>query len=651
MKPTLIRLAALALFCTLHQANSQSVTPNNGIELPPLYGTLTPPAKGAAYQDPVFGTKVTRISNALGTPNADGGGTLTWIENEYSTASPFNLDNSRLILVHQSYFGLYDGAGPFLGNLPLEINSGSEPRWSRKDAGILYYHSGNQLKTYNVTTAANKVVHTFSEYGSINGNGEMDISQDGDHLVFGGDGRYVFLYTISSDIKSAVFDAEGHAFDSLYVTPDNHVTITWTESGVDRRYSGIEMFDSNMKFVRQLAHAGGHMHMGRDVNGDEVLIWPNSNDPKPACGHNAIVKIRLADAVHTCLLSLDWSLAVHISAADSTWAFVETYSSVDLTPQSGWSAYTGELLQIKLDGSEVRRLTHHRSRPFGGYLSQPKLSVSRDGTRLVYSSNFSLQTISGAPASYSDEYMMVLDGSATVTTPVKTTGPVTTSITSVVNSASYQTALAPGSIVSFFGTGFADSTLTAASGSWPTSLGSLNVYFNGVAAPLSYASGTQINAQVPYGLPAGPVNIELDGLTVARQTVTISPAAPGVFSKGPQGTGEGSILHGDTYAAVNASAPASAGQVVLIYCTGLGELSSSVTSGSSASSPASTALLPVVTIGGVSASVAYSGLAAGYPGLYQVNVQVPAGVAPGGAVPVVITSGGLSSNTVTMAVQ
>ena len=323
------------------------------------------------------------------------GGKLAWIVNEYSTASPFNNDNSRLILVHQSYFGLYDGNGNFLGNLPLEINSSSEPRWSRKDNSTLYYHRGNQLKSYDVSTGSTAVVHTFSEYSSIAGNGEMDISQDGDHFVFVGDSRYVFVYTISTDRKMAAFDTGGNAFDAVYITPDNNVTITWLQAGMNTRYTGIELFDSNMNFLRQVAHAGGHMHMSRDLNGEEVLIWTNSNDPQPACGQNAIVKIRLADGAQTCLLSLDWSLAVHITAADDTWAFVETYNPSNVVPPSGWYPYTNELLQIKLDGSEVRRLAHHRSRPLNSYNYMPKVTASRDGTRLVYASNFSLQSILG----------------------------------------------------------------------------------------------------------------------------------------------------------------------------------------------------------------------------------------------------------------
>ncbi|MGA2115138.1 MAG: hypothetical protein ABSH56_10370 [Bryobacteraceae bacterium] len=74
-------------------------------------------------------------------------------------------------------------------------------------------------------------------------------------------------------------------------------------------------------------------------------------------------------------------------------------------------------------------------------------------------------------------------------------------------------------------------------------------------------------------------------------------------------------------------------------------------------SPASTTLLsrtttnPTVTIGGVEAAVLFSGLAPGTVGEYQVNVQVPAGLSPGLAIPVAIAIGGAASNIVTIAVK
>jgi hypothetical protein len=95
----------------------------------------------------------------------------------------------------------------------------------------LYYHSGNQLKSYDISTGGIGVVHTFSEYSSISGNGEMDISLDGDHFVYVGDGRYVFVYQISTDQKYPAYDTGGHPFDSVYITPDDNVILSWIATG------------------------------------------------------------------------------------------------------------------------------------------------------------------------------------------------------------------------------------------------------------------------------------------------------------------------------------------------------------------------------------------------------------------------------------
>lgn len=90
-----------------------------------------------------------------------------------------------------------------------------------------------------------------------------------------------------------------------------------------------------------------------------------------------------------------------------------------------------------------------------------------------------------------------------------------------------------------------------------------------------------------------------------------------------------------------------------MYCTGLGNVSNRPASGAAASDdPASlTTAAPIVTIGGASAAVSFSGLASGQVGLYQVDVQVPDDAPTGPDVPLVLKIGGVTSNTVTIAIQ
>jgi uncharacterized protein (TIGR03437 family) len=203
-------------------------------------------------------------------------------------------------------------------------------------------------------------------------------------------------------------------------------------------------------------------------------------------------------------------------------------------------------------------------------------------------------------------------------------------------------AVAPGSIVSIYGSGLATSTASASSFPISASLGGAAVTVNGTPAPLLYASPTQLNVQIPFDVSAGSATISVSvGGTVAGTTsVPIQASAPGLFMQ-PQGAA--AVVNQDGL--VNsASQPAAAGSVVAGYFTGLGAVSPPVAAGVAApASPLS--IVPgevTATIGGVAASVQFAGLAPGFAGLYQVNIQVPQ--MPSGQYPLQISVGGAASN-------
>jgi minor extracellular serine protease Vpr len=101
-----------------------------------------------------------------------------------------------------------------------------------------------------------------------------------------------------------------------------------------------------------------------------------------------------------------------------------------------------------------------------------------------------------------------------------------------------------------------------------------------------------------------------------------------------------------------AATPATRGQYVLIYGTGLGAVANQPATGAPVSdASAVTIQTPTVTIGGVQASTNFAGLAPGFVGVYQVNALVPATITPGAAVSLSLSAGGMSSKTVTIAVQ
>ena len=207
--------------------------------------------------------------------------------------------------------------------------------------------------------------------------------------------------------------------------------------------------------------------------------------------------------------------------------------------------------------------------------------------------------------------------------------------------------------MSVFGSQLAPVSVSASSVPLPTMLAGTTVTINGIPAPLYYVSPTQLNIQIPYEVSLGPsLTVQNNGAGV-NYILSVAGTAPAIFTTNAQGTGQGSILNNTTYQLVDASHPATPGSAYIqIYCIGLGPVSNQPPDGSaSPSGPLAETTTPTqVTIGNVQADVIFSGLAPGYVGLYQVNALVPAGVAAGSAVPVVISMGGASSNTVTIAV-
>ncbi len=222
----------------------------------------------------------------------------------------------------------------------------------------------------------------------------------------------------------------------------------------------------------------------------------------------------------------------------------------------------------------------------------------------------------------------------------------------LVNAASFTSPVAPGAIVSLFGTNLAASVAGASSLPLPTALGNATVRFNGFAAPLFYVSSGQINAQVPYTVAGSlQVTVSIGALTSATFSAPLVAAAPGIFTVDQSGRGPGVVLHADA-TPVDAAHPAQRGEVLLVFASGLGPVQPPVTAGQAA--PAEPLALvtqtTAATIGGASAPVQFAGLAPGFAGLYQVNVQVPAGVSSGEAA-LRISAGNQSSNAVTITVR
>jgi uncharacterized protein (TIGR03437 family) len=222
-------------------------------------------------------------------------------------------------------------------------------------------------------------------------------------------------------------------------------------------------------------------------------------------------------------------------------------------------------------------------------------------------------------------------------------------ITSVVNAGNLGTDIAPGGLISVFGTQLSPVNMATSEIPLPTALANSCLSVNGLPVPILYVSPTQVNAQMPYQA-IGDVTMVLrtPGGQSDNYNVVIEPNAPSVFmaSVGPD-TNVPTVVRNDDNELVTPSHPIhrKSNTALIIYLTGLGPTTPAVATGQPGpSNPlAISQLAPTVTLGGVELPVLFSGLAPGLVGVDQINVSVPVDVPDGMSVPLAITQGSVAT--------
>ena len=137
-------------------------------------------------------------------------------------------------------------------------------------------------------------------------------------------------------------------------------------------------------------------------------------------------------------------------------------------------------------------------------------------------------------------------------------------------------------------------------------LGGVRVLFDGIAAPMIYASATLVSAIVPYavaGKRTTRLQVEYQGATSSGFDLPVADSAPGIFTMAASGRGQGAILNQD-YSVNSTANPAGRGSFVMIYATGEGQTDPVGVDGLLTGATLRKPLQPVsVTIGGQQADV------------------------------------------------
>jgi uncharacterized protein (TIGR03437 family) len=179
----------------------------------------------------------------------------------------------------------------------------------------------------------------------------------------------------------------------------------------------------------------------------------------------------------------------------------------------------------------------------------------------------------------------------------QTTAPLV--VVSAVNAASLVPGpIAPGMLLALLGAG---SAVTAVS-------------FNTTPAPILSNTATEVLVRVPVSLQ-GVSSVQISINQTVEVTASVVDAAPALFANS---NGQASVVNED--GSLNSpSNPAARGSIVTLFGTGEGV----------------TGLPFSLSIGGYWATLLYSGPSGNFPGMFQINAQVPSGYLAAGTFPVV----------------
>lgn len=346
------------------------------------------PAYLESYEDPVFGTKVTRITGNpdAGIPNVNG----IWAKvarHHYSKSSAWNCDQSLLYLAkHQGRPNrLFLDGENYAVRFAHHNGPGREMRWHPQRPDIMVYVRDNAIGCWDVRKDTTEVIVTFPGYCEFRiGPWEGNLSLDGRLIVvvgMKGENRIAFAYDLEQKQK----------YPDLVL---NDVTIDWVSVSASGKYIVLngeidvgkdrtQVYDLAGNKTTELWEKYGrpsHYDLTIDENGDDIAVGVSKS--KPDVGR--VIKRRLRDGKVTVLTSGGY--AGHTSTRNVRrpgWAYV-TYQGRG----PAWPPYWDEVVAVKLDGSmTAERIAHLHTKRID-YLTEAHAVPSPDGKRVLWASNW-----------------------------------------------------------------------------------------------------------------------------------------------------------------------------------------------------------------------------------------------------------------------
>jgi len=357
---------------------------------------MAKPAKGGAFAELAYKTCEVRATDHV----ADGASGFA--RNDYSRRQPFNANSSKyLVPALNGYWHTYDANN----QAHLKQLSGpagdAEPQWHATNADLLYYLPTNgvgmKLNELNVSTGASRVIGNFgtrlkARWPTANAawtKSEGSPSKDGRFWCFMVDnGNWgsvgVFAWDRDTDTVLGYLDTKGERPDHVSMSPSGKYCVVSGDGP-----SGTVSYTPDFKQKTVLHPKSEHSDLAIDANGEDVYV---SVDYQSSAGDLFMTNLRTG--VRTVLLPTYLSgtaTALHVSGKAYNkpgWVVVSTYADNGGARQ--WLHKKVMAVQLKADPT-VYNLAFHRSLE-NGYWTEPQAAVNRDFTKVLFNSNWSVNS-------------------------------------------------------------------------------------------------------------------------------------------------------------------------------------------------------------------------------------------------------------------
>ncbi|MDX6269581.1 MAG: hypothetical protein QOD28_804 [Acidobacteriota bacterium] len=402
-KCVLVLFGALSLHALAGRAGTTQVRPPSGASIktdrarhPPL-GVPKLPRAGGKFNDPVFGTEIMRVTDALTVPK--GAGT------NYSYWASFNSDNTLLLVMET---GAQQGASIYRfdpatftlgarlppvpysppGNIPIRLDDAC---WSSDDPDILYVHQdlGTKIYKYKVSRQSFALVGDVARVLPRGQNiQQMGMATDNDTFSFtkrGGAPAYKQLgYAVYRASTNTVRFQHSEEINEVRIDKSGRYLYVNTNETGPGKFEGRVVDTETGELTNLTDDAPDHAPSHYDVGTGTVI--GNGN-------YLVGISARSLSTPHKFTKIFDLSPeknygGFHLSmlADNEGWVLVSFYT------EHPNGVMQGEVVQVATDGTgRVRRLFHHQATGTG-YYDSPRANISRDGRFVAFSSNWGVQS-------------------------------------------------------------------------------------------------------------------------------------------------------------------------------------------------------------------------------------------------------------------